>query len=75
MPKMRDVRPADAIKAFERAGGVLQPGDKGSHINIKMPNGQRVVIPLHSGPVKFGLLKGVLKKAGLTEDEFMRLLK
>lgn len=62
----------EVIRAFERAGGVRRSG-KGSHVNIKMPNGQLVTIPDH-GAVKTGLLQTALRKAGLTVDEFLELL-
>ncbi len=58
------------IKAFVRAGGVVR---KGSHVNIKMPNGQLITI-LATGEVKIGSLKAAIRKAGLTEEEFPKLL-
>jgi len=60
------------IAAFERAGGFRRPG-KGSHVNIKMPNGQIITIPNH-GDVKIGLLQAAIKKAGLTNEDFLRLI-
>jgi predicted RNA binding protein YcfA (HicA-like mRNA interferase family) len=71
---LRDVRPREAIAALERAGGVVRKGGKGDHVNIKMPNGQIVTLPGRRGPIKVGLLKALLRKAGLTEEEFIRLL-
>jgi predicted RNA binding protein YcfA (HicA-like mRNA interferase family) len=62
----------EAVRAFEKAGGVSRPG-KGSHINIKMPNGQIVTIPRH-GPVKVGLLHAAIRKADLSVEDFVRLL-
>jgi len=70
---LRSVSGKDAIKAFVKAGGVVRRG-KGDHVNIKMPNGQIVTIPV-SGDLKIGLLKSVIKKAGLDDDEFIVLLK
>lgn len=46
---------------------------KGGHVNIKMPNGQLITIPA-TGEVKRGLLKAAIRKAGLTEEEFISLL-
>lgn len=69
---LRGIKGKDAIKAFVKAGGSQRSG-KGDHINIKMPNGQIITIPV-SKEIKIGLLKAAIKKAGLTEDEFMRLL-
>ncbi len=53
---------------------MTQPMIKGDHVNIKMPNGQIITIP-NSKEIKIGLLKAAIRKAGLTEEEFMQLLK
>jgi predicted RNA binding protein YcfA (HicA-like mRNA interferase family) len=55
-----------------RAGGE-ERGGKGGHVNIKMPNGQIITIPIH-GELKIGLLKAAIRKAGLTDEEFMAAL-
>jgi predicted RNA binding protein YcfA (HicA-like mRNA interferase family) len=73
MPEFRNVRPSQAIAAFQRAGGVTRRG-KGDHVNVKMPNGQIVTFSGNREPVKIGLLKALLRKAGLTEEQFERLL-
>ena len=73
MSLLRGVSGKDAVKAFVRAGGVVRRG-KGDHVNIKMPNGQIITIPV-SRDLKIGLLKSAIKKAGLDDEEFMMLLK
>lgn len=70
--QLRGVRGEDAVKAFVRAGGERRKG-KGDHVNIKMPNGAIITIP-GRGELKVGLLKAVIKKAGLTEEKFLGLL-
>jgi predicted RNA binding protein YcfA (HicA-like mRNA interferase family) len=74
MPELRSVRPEDAIRALERAGGVTRRG-KGSHANVKMPNGQIVTFSRGRGPIRIGLLKAMLRKAEISEGEFAELLK
>lgn len=74
MPELRDVRPQDAIVALERAGGIVRRG-RGDHVNIKMPNGLIVTFSGRREPIKIGLLKAMLRKAGLSEEEFARLLR
>lgn len=74
MATLRDVRPKDAIAALERAGGVVRKGGKGDHVNIKMPNGQILTFSGTREPIKIGLLKAMLRKAGLSEEDFIRLL-
>jgi predicted RNA binding protein YcfA (HicA-like mRNA interferase family) len=69
---LRGIKGKDAVKAFIRAGGRKRPG-KGDHINIKMPNGMIITIP-GKGELKIGLLKAAINKAGLTEEEFSKLL-
>ncbi len=72
-PELRGIKASDAIKALERAGGVRKCG-KGDHINIKMPNG-RIVTLRAKGEVKVGRLKDAIHEAGLTAEEFLKLLK
>jgi predicted RNA binding protein YcfA (HicA-like mRNA interferase family) len=69
---LRSVSGKEAIKAFIKAGGVVRRG-KGDHVNIKMPNGQLITIPV-TGDLKIGLLKSAIRKAGLGDDEFIILL-
>lgn len=68
----RGLRAETVISAFEKAGGTKRSG-RGSHCNVKMPNGQIVTIPIH-GEVKIGLLAAAIKKAGLTVPEFLGLI-
>lgn len=72
MPELRNVKASDVIAAFIRAGGIHRKG-KGDHVNIKMQNGMLITIP-NKGNVKIGLLKTAIKKAGLTEEEFITFL-
>ena len=70
---LRGIKGYEAVRAFKRAGGEVRKG-KGSHVNIKMrPNGQLITIPV-TGEIKVGLLKAAIRKAGLTEEEFINLL-
>ena len=71
-PELRSIKAVDAIKAFERAGGVRKSG-KGDHVNIKMPNG-RIITLRSKGEVKVGRLKDAIREAGLTAEQFVKLL-
>ena len=73
MPTLRGIKGKEAIKIFIKAGGIERKG-KGDHVNVKMPNGQIITIPM-SNEIKIGLLKAAIKKAGMNEEDFMRLLK
>jgi predicted RNA binding protein YcfA (HicA-like mRNA interferase family) len=70
--QIRGIKGEDAIKAFVRAGGVLRQG-RGSHANIKMPNGAIITIP-RTGDLKVGLLKAAIRRSGLMEYEFLELV-
>jgi len=64
------------VKAFERAGWKIER-QKGSHIQLsKVGNANILSIPVHKGkPLKQGLLRSQIAKAGLTVEEFLRLYK
>ena len=69
---LHNIRGKNAVKAFVKFGGIERKG-KGDHVNIKMPNGMLVTIPGNK-ELKIGLLKSVMRKAGLIEEEFLKLL-
>jgi predicted RNA binding protein YcfA (HicA-like mRNA interferase family) len=69
---LRGIKATEAIRAFERAGGVHKTG-KGDHINIKMPNG-RIITLRGKSEVKIGRLRDAIREAGLTTEEFLKFL-
>ncbi|MCX9014662.1 MAG: type II toxin-antitoxin system HicA family toxin [Candidatus Methanoperedens sp.] len=73
MKQLKNINGNEAMRVFIRAGGISRRG-KGDHVNIKMPNGQIITIP-DSKELKIGLLKAAIKKAGLTDEKFLSLLK
>jgi predicted RNA binding protein YcfA (HicA-like mRNA interferase family) len=65
----------EALKALERAGFVMVR-QRGSHVRIKKVTSENVInitIPLHE-TLDRGTLKGILRNAGLTAEEFVDLL-
>jgi predicted RNA binding protein YcfA (HicA-like mRNA interferase family) len=74
MSKLPVCSGTDAVRAFERAGWA-KARQKGSHATL-VKSGTVVVltIPLHRelGP---GLLRSLIRKAGITVEEFGELLK
>ena len=72
MPGLRGLRAEQVIRAFERAGGVRR-GGKGSHVNVKMPNG-RLVTFSGAGEVKIGILRKALRLAEITQEQFEEYL-
>jgi predicted RNA binding protein YcfA (HicA-like mRNA interferase family) len=75
MVSLYNLKPEKVIKAFERAGW-MNRGFRGSHVKLtKEGNPNILSIPVHKGrPVKIGLLKDQIKKAGLTEEEFLKFV-
>lgn len=75
MVSLYNLKPEKVIKAFERAGW-MNRGFRGSHVKLtKEGNTNILSVPVHKGrPVKIGLLKDQIKKAGLTEEEFLKLV-
>ena len=74
MPPFRNVRPRDAIAAFERAGGIRR-GGKGDHVNIKMPNGRIVTIVDTREAVKVSIPHELNQEGGLHHEEFVESAK
>ena len=70
MPKIQGINHLKAVKALEKAGFTV--ARQGKH--IVMTNGLRIVtIPRHN-PVNALTMGGIVKDAGLTSEEFKKLL-
>ena len=74
MPRLPVCSGKEAIEAFKKAGWQVDR-QKGSHISM-VKEGMPVVltVPLHDELDK-GLLRGLIRKAGLTVEQFTKLLK
>ena len=59
-----------AVRALERAG--FRVARQGKH--IVMTDGARIITIPRANPVNAFTMAGIVKDAGLTEDEFRRLL-
>jgi predicted RNA binding protein YcfA (HicA-like mRNA interferase family) len=74
VPRLPSVSSKELVRALEAAGFVLQR-QKGSHATFRHPESKRTtVVPIHPGDVKRPLLKMILEQAGLSEEEFRKLL-
>ncbi|MGA8429095.1 MAG: type II toxin-antitoxin system HicA family toxin [Candidatus Sulfotelmatobacter sp.] len=72
MPKLPRVSGAEAIRALDRLG-FIQVRQRGSHVVLKRVGAERVtgcVVPLHV-ELATGTLRGILKQAGVTPEEFI----
>jgi len=75
LPKISPISADKLIKVLEREGFTVVR-QKGSHIIMINAKKNRIVIPMHPGKeVKPGLTRAILKEAGITREEFQKLLK
>ena len=73
MPKLPRISGREAVRAFRQAGWEVAR-QRGSHVVLTRPGSiYTLSIPLHPvlGP---GLLRDLIRKAGLTVEEFIVLL-
>jgi len=71
LPKLAGVNHPDAVRAFEKAG--FRIVRQGKH--VVMSDGTRIItIPRHA-PVNAYTMGGLIVDAGLTIEEFKRLLR
>ena len=75
MPKISPLNPQKLIKILQTAGfKVIR--QKGSHVIMIDDRKTRIVIPVHPGKnVKPGLIRAIIKEAGLSREDFFKLLK
>lgn len=70
MPKLAGINHQRAVKAFEKAGFWISR--QGKHIT--MTNGERILTIPRADPVNAFTMAGIVKDAGLSTDEFKKLL-
>jgi predicted RNA binding protein YcfA (HicA-like mRNA interferase family) len=73
-PKLPVVRPEDVVGALEKAGWKVHRR-RGSHVSMHKEGVAYVItVPLHRRDMPKGTLRGIIKDAGLTLEEFVELL-
>lgn len=73
MGRLANISGKDAAKAFQKMGWVVR-GQLGSHLVLTKPGIRaNLTVPQHS-ELAPGTLRGLIKTAGLTVDEFVALL-
>ena len=70
MPKLAGVSHVRAVRAFERAG--FRVVRQGRHVS--MTNGERIIIIPRANPINAFTMGGIIHDAGLTVEEFKKLL-
>jgi predicted RNA binding protein YcfA (HicA-like mRNA interferase family) len=71
-PSLPQVSGSEAIRALQKLGFTVMR-QKGSHVVMRR-GATGCVVPNHK-EIKIGTLSGVLKQAGVTNEEFMSVLK
>jgi len=70
MPKLAGIQHQRAIKAFEKVGfRVIRQGK-----HISMAKDDRIIIIPRNNPINAFTMGGIIKDAGLTIEEFKKLL-
>ncbi len=73
MPNIPSFKPRELIKKFKKAGYIIDR-QKGSHVILYKPTeGKRLTIPMHIREMPKGTLLSIVKQAGLTKEEFLKL--
>lgn len=75
MPKLPRIPSSLVIRALKRAH-FYEFHQSGSHVQLRHPGKQdlRVTIPFHKKDLTPKTLKSVIQQAGLTVEEFIKLL-
>jgi predicted RNA binding protein YcfA (HicA-like mRNA interferase family) len=74
MTRLPTLTPKKILQALERGGFELHHS-RGSHLYLLHPLTQRATtIAIHSSDISRGLLKEIIKQAGLTENQFRKLI-
>ena len=71
--RLRNVRANRAIRAFHRLG-YETVRVRGSHHVLMRPDGSMLVLPMHRGTLKAGILLDAIERAGISVEEFEELL-
>ena len=70
MPKLSGITHQRAVKAFEKSG--FRIARQGKHIT--MTNGERIITVPRANPIHSYTMAGIVKDAGLSIEEFKKLL-
>lgn len=73
-PALPTITARELARALAKAGFILSR-QRGSHqIYRHSTTGKRISVPVHSGDMPHGTMRKILRDAGLTVEELLRLL-
>ena len=74
MSRLPTVTASELVRALKRAG-FIEHHQKGGHLHLWHDvNRLMTTVPMHPGDLKRSLLKAILKQAGISEEEFHKLI-
>ena len=75
MTKLPQVKGDRLVKALQKRGWYIDRS-RGSHTIMRNDDkpGTRIVVPIHTGPVKPGTLSNILRKAEVSKEQLEDLL-
>ena len=74
MPKLPSVKPKEIIKLLNRLG-YIEVRQTGSHKHFRKPGIPGIVtVAFHNKDIKQNTLRSIIRQAGLTVEEFLKLI-
>ncbi len=71
MSRLPALKADEVVRKLQRAGFEVDH-ITGSHYIMRHPDGRRTVVPYHAGrDIRRGVLRTIIRQAGLTVDEFL----
>jgi predicted RNA binding protein YcfA (HicA-like mRNA interferase family) len=73
--RLPSLKPREVLRALERADFVVSRVS-GSHWRLvhRSDPARKLTLPLHNDDLKRGTLRAIIAQAGLTREEFLKLL-
>jgi predicted RNA binding protein YcfA (HicA-like mRNA interferase family) len=74
MTRLPALRPREVVRALEKAGFTVVR-TRGSHHQLyNLATGARVTVPFHGRDLSRGTLTAIIHQAGLSVDDFLKLI-
>ena len=71
--KLKPLPAREVIRRLKKAGFV-EERQRGSHLRLWRESDRKmVIVPIHPGDIPKGTLRGIIRDAGLTVEEFEKL--
>lgn len=70
---MASFKPREVISILKKLG-FLEKRQSGSHLIMFQPDKKIIIpVPMHARDIKSGLIKGIIKQAQSSEEDFLKL--